>query len=52
MHKALPIAVAEKLAMLEAETFFTERAARAALTAFDQLMQRKTGEPPREDDQI
>lgn len=43
-------AVAEKLAMLEAETYFTERQARANLDAFDRLMKRNNGEPPREGD--
>jgi hypothetical protein len=45
------IAVAEKLAMLEAETYFAERQARADLAAFDTLMARKTGEPPRAGDE-
>ena len=40
----------EKIAMFEAETYFTERQARADLDAFDRLMTRKTGEPPREGD--
>lgn len=44
------VVVAEKLAMLEAETYFAERQARADLHAFDRLMARKTGEPPRVDD--
>lgn len=52
INQFVSIAVAEKLAMLEAETFFTERAARADLSAFDQLMLRKTDEAPRDGDQI
>jgi hypothetical protein len=44
--------VAEKLAMLQAQAFFTERSARADMSAFDQLMQRSGGEPPRAGDDI
>jgi hypothetical protein len=50
INQFVSIAVAEKLAMLEAETYFTERQARADLKAFDKLMARKTGEAPREGD--
>jgi len=50
INQFVSIAVAEKLAMLEAETYFTERRARADLEAFDRLMMRKTGEPPRAGD--
>ena len=50
INQFVSIAVAEKLAMLEAVTFFAERQARADLQAFDKLMSRKIGEPPREDD--
>ena len=42
--------MAEKLAMLEAETYFAERQARADLAAFDALMARKNGEAPRAED--
>lgn len=50
INQFVSIAVAEKLAMLEAETYFAERQSRADLTAFDRLMARQTGEPPREGD--
>ena len=33
-----------------AETFFTERAVRADLAAFDVLMQRPSGQPPQDGD--
>jgi hypothetical protein len=46
------MAVAEKLAMLQAEAYFAERRARADLPAFDKLMQRHGGEPPRSGDEI
>lgn len=50
INQFVSIAVAEKLAMIEAETYFAERQARTDLKVFDQLMTRKTGEPPREGD--
>ena len=51
INQFVSIAVAEKLAMLEAETYFAERQARADLDAFDRLMARQTGEPPRAGDE-
>lgn len=51
VNQFVSIAVAEKLAMLEAETYFAGRQARADLQALDKLMGRATGEPPREGDQ-
>lgn len=51
INQFVSIAVAEKLAMLEAETYFTERLARADLGAFDRLMARTSGEAPREGDE-
>ncbi|MBI4756956.1 MAG: toxin-antitoxin system HicB family antitoxin [Betaproteobacteria bacterium] len=50
INQFVSIAVAEKLAMLEAETYFAERKARADLSAFDRLMSREAGEAPREGD--
>lgn len=52
INQFVSIAVAEKLAMMQAETFFTERAARADLAAFDELMQRQTGQPARDGDEV
>ena len=43
------IAVAEKLAIMQAETYFAERIARADLAAFDQLMSRSGGQAPRDE---
>jgi hypothetical protein len=50
INQFVSIAVAEKLAMMQAETFFTERAARADLAAFDAVMARTTGQTPQPGD--
>jgi len=52
INQFVGIAVAEKLAMIEAETYFAERRARADPDPFDRLITRKTGEPPREADTL
>ena len=52
INQFVSIAVAEKLAMIQAETFFANRRARADLNAFDQLMQRQGGEPARAGDEL
>ena len=52
INQFVSIAVAEKLAMIQAETFFANRRARADLNAFDQLMQRSGGEAPRPGDEL
>lgn len=51
INQFVSIAVAEKLAMLEAESYFAERLARADLDAFDRLMSRTGGEPPQPGDE-
>ena len=40
------------MAMMEAQTYFAERQARADVAAFDAVMARAGGEPPREGDRI
>ena len=45
------IAVAEKLAIMQAETYFAARIARADLAAFDQLMSCSGGQAPRGEDE-
>ena len=40
------------MAMMEAQTYLAKRQARADLTAFDAVMARTGGEPPREGDRI
>ena len=52
INQFVSIAVAEKLAMIQAETFFANRRARADIAAFDELMQRPSGEPPRPGDEV
>lgn len=42
------IAVAEEVAMMQAQDYFSQRAARADLAVFDELMHRSGGEPPRQ----
>jgi putative PIN family toxin of toxin-antitoxin system len=48
----LSIAVAEKIAALEAENFFMERAKRADFEKFRALLTRQGGEPPQPDDEV
>lgn len=50
INQFVSIAVAEKLAMMQAEVYFAERAARAKLTEFDAIMQRTGGVAPRLED--
>ena len=45
-------AVAEKLAALKTADYLRERASRADLSAFDRLMDRSGGEPPRPGDEM
>jgi hypothetical protein len=52
INQFVSIAVAEKLAMLQAQDYFAQRSARADMAAFDQLMQRLGGEPPRAGDEV
>ena len=52
INQFVSIAVAEKVAMMQAQDYFAQRAARADLAAFDQLMQRTDGAPPRPGDEI
>ncbi len=46
------VAVAEKLAALAIATFFEERRQRADFDAFDRIMSREGGEPPRSGDEL
>jgi hypothetical protein len=52
MNQMIATAVAEKVAILEAATFFEERAKRADYSAFDRIMNREGGETPRAGDEL
>lgn len=52
INQFVNVAVAEKLAMLQAEDFFQSRAAKADVAAFDRLMSRPGGDPPRPGDEL
>lgn len=52
MNQMIATAVAEKVAVLEAATFFEERAKRADYAKFDRIMNRTGGEPPRAGDEL
>ena len=51
VNQFVATAVAEKLAAMNTAAFFAERRARADFAAFDRLMRRKGGEPPRVGDE-
>ena len=51
INQLVSIAVAEKVAMMQAHDYFSQRAARADLAAFDELLQRSGGELPRPGDE-
>jgi hypothetical protein len=46
------VAVAEKVAAMATAELFAERRGRADMDAFDRIMSRKGGEPPRPDDAL
>ena len=52
INQSVVVAVAEKLAALATATFFEERRQRADLDAFDRIMSREGGEPPRSGDEL
>jgi hypothetical protein len=52
INQFVAVAVAEKVSALETATFFEDRKARADFKAFDRIMRRRGGEPPREGDEI
>jgi hypothetical protein len=45
-------AVAEKVSALRTARFFEDRKARADFKAFDKIMRRRSGKPPREGDEM
>ena len=52
MAAFVAMAVAEKVSALETATFFEDRKARADFKAFDRIMRRRGGQPPREGDEM
>ena len=52
VNQFVATAVAEKLAVMRSAEFFAERRKRADFTAFDRIMNRTGGEPPRSGDEI
>ena len=52
LNQFINVAVAEKLAALRTARYFQERATRADLAVFDQLLARAGEEPPRAGDEL
>ena len=51
INQFVATAVAEKVSALQTARFFTDRKARADFKAFDKIMNRRGGKPPREGDE-
>ena len=52
LNKFVATAVAEKVATLRTAGYFAERRGRADWDAFDRLMSRRDGQPPRSGDEM
>jgi hypothetical protein len=52
INQFVATAVAEKVSALETARYFSDRQARADFKAFDKIMRRKGGKPPRAGDEI
>ncbi len=52
MNQFVATAVAEKISALQTARFFQDRKARADFKAFDKIMKRRGGKPPRDGDEI
>jgi hypothetical protein len=52
LNQFLPGAVAEEVAALRTDSYLAERRGRADWEAFDRLMSRSGGEPPRAGDEL
>ena len=52
INQFVATAVAEKVSALETARYFTDRKARADFKAFDKIMKRRGGAPPRQGDEI
>ena len=52
INQFVATAVAEKVSALQTARFFKDAKARADFKAFDRIMKRRRGKPPREGDEI
>jgi len=52
INQFVAMAVAEKVSALETASFFDDRKARVDFKAFDRIMRRRGGEPPRQGDEL
>ena len=52
INQFVATAVAEKISALQTATFFQQRKARADFKAFDRIMKRRGGKPPRAGDEM
>ena len=52
INQFVATAVAEKVSALETARYFSDRQARADFKAFDKILRRKGGKPPRVGDEI
>ena len=52
INQFVATAVAEKVSALQTARFFENRKARADFRAFDKIMKRRRGKPPRDGDEI
>jgi hypothetical protein len=52
INQFVATAVAEKVSALETARFFRDRKARADFKAFDRIMKRRGGKPPRSGDEM
>jgi hypothetical protein len=52
INQFVATAVAEKLSALQTAEFFSSRKARADFKAFDRIMKRRRGKPPRDGDEL
>lgn len=52
LNQFISMAVAEKISALETKEFFRERAKRADLKMFEDILYRQSGKSPREGDEV
>ena len=52
INQFVATAVAEKVSAMQTATFFQDRKARANFKAFDRIMKRRGGKPPRPGDEM